>query len=181
VFFDGVEAPLLWARGTQLSAVVPYGVAGRDIARVWVSHRGWNSNVVAQVVSDTALGVFTQDASGHGPALALNQDGTLNSPDNPAARGSVMTVYFTGSGRTSPPGYDGMIAGDNPSILVDPFSVLIGGHRANVTYAGSAPRMVSGVLQIRFVVPDAIDASVVTLVVTSGASNSQDGVTVNVR
>ncbi len=181
VFFDGLEAPLLWVRGSQLSAVVPYGVAGRDITRVWVSHKGWNSNVVVQAVSDTVLGVFTQAASGLGPALALNQDGTLNSLDNPAARGSVMTVYFTGSGRTSPPGADGIIAGDNPSRLVDPFSVSIGGHKANVTYAGSAPRMVSGVLQIRFVVPDAIDAGAVSLAVTSGASESQQGVTVNVK
>ena len=35
-------------------------------------------------------------------AVAVNQDGTFNSPENPAPRGSVITLYGTGQGPTNP-------------------------------------------------------------------------------
>ena len=44
------------------------------------------------------------DSSGQGQAAALNQDGALNSAENPAAAGSVVVLYGTGEGQTDPPG-----------------------------------------------------------------------------
>jgi uncharacterized protein (TIGR03437 family) len=38
------------------------------------------------------------DGSGFGQGYILNSDGTLNSPSNPAAAGSAITLYATGAG-----------------------------------------------------------------------------------
>ena len=40
-----------------------------------------------------------------------NQDGTINSPDHPAPRGSRVAIYGTGDGQTLPAGVDGIIVG----------------------------------------------------------------------
>jgi uncharacterized protein (TIGR03437 family) len=45
-----------------------------------------------------------------GQALAINQDGTVNTPANPAARGSVLTFWATGQGTTQPASGDGQPA-----------------------------------------------------------------------
>ena len=46
-----------------------------------------------------------------GAAIALNQNGTLNSASNPAAAGSVVTIWATGAGQDNSPGdQDALIA-----------------------------------------------------------------------
>jgi uncharacterized protein (TIGR03437 family) len=61
-----------------------------------------------------------------------------------------------------------------------PVSVSLGGKKASVTYVG-ALGMMNGVLEVKFVVPDAIDPGGLALVVTAGGADSQGSVTVNVR
>jgi uncharacterized protein (TIGR03437 family) len=54
-----------------------------------------------------------------------------------------------------------------------PVSVSIGGVNASVQYAGEAPGLVSGVMQINVTVPSSIAASVSTpVVVTVGTASS---------
>jgi len=45
---------------------------------------------------------------------AHNADQTPNSPSNRAAGGSAVTIYETGTGRTTPPSVDGEITGPVP-------------------------------------------------------------------
>ena len=42
--------------------------------------------------------------------IAINEDGTLNSAENPAASGSIIKLFVTGLGQTNPPLRDGRIA-----------------------------------------------------------------------
>jgi uncharacterized protein (TIGR03437 family) len=89
---------------------------------------------------------------GNGQASVVNEDGTVNSPTNPAALGSLISLYATGLGQTTPPAVDGATA----TILAVPnlpVSVLIGGFPAYVVYAGSAPGLVQGTFQINVRVP----------------------------
>ena len=162
VFFDGIEAPLLWVRSNQLAAIVPYDVEGRGGTRVWVARRGINSNTIALDVAGAAPGVFTQDASGQGQALALNANGSLNTTNDAAVPGSTMTLYITGAGARSA-------------------TVMIGGKVASVVYAGAAPGITNGVWRIDFVVPDGIESGAAPVVVKIGDASSQSGVMVNVR
>jgi uncharacterized protein (TIGR03437 family) len=85
----------------------------------------------------------------------INQDGTLNSPANPAPQGSIVTVYATGLNNTQPPLATGAIAqAAAPLALAGQLSMCCAGlNSATVTYAGAAPTMVAGLVQINFQVP----------------------------
>ena len=83
----------------------------------------------------------------------LNQDGTLNSADNAARAGSFVSVFATGLGQTDPEGSDGAIAAGAGKPPVRPVTIKVGHETARVTYAGAAPGLVEGVIQINFEVP----------------------------
>lgn len=178
VLFDGFPAPLLSAHTSQTNAVVPYGVAGKSSTRVQVEHAGVKSNELVLPVAAAAPGIFTLDSSGKGQAAMLNEDQSVNSADQAAPRRSVVTFWGTGEGQTEPAGVDGKVAAGvlpKPSQQV---SVTIGGRPAEVVYAGAAPEMVAGVLQVNARVPEDAPAGLaVPVVLTVGNASSQPGVT----
>ncbi|HVV47624.1 MAG TPA: hypothetical protein VHC72_20575 [Bryobacteraceae bacterium] len=49
-------------------------------------------------VAITSPGIYSQDGSGHGRGYILHQDGTLNSPSNPARPSDKVTIFATGVG-----------------------------------------------------------------------------------
>jgi uncharacterized protein (TIGR03437 family) len=163
VLVNGVAAPLLYVSSGQINAIVPFGVP--LIAEFVVAAPGGESNAVSIATTPSNLfgypvadvGVFTRDASGQGQAAALNQDGTLNSPSNPAPRGSIVTVWVTGAGPTDPPERDGEItAVDSRASSVMPIVAVIGAamvEQADVLYAGAAPGLVAGVDQVNVRIP----------------------------
>jgi uncharacterized protein (TIGR03437 family) len=183
VLFDNIPAPLLYVQAGQLSAIVPYAVAGTLRAGVQVDYRGLRSNVMAALVAPSAPGIFVTDASGKGQAAALNQNYSVNSAANPAEKGSVVMVYATGEGETDPQVADGRFA--TPEELPKPklpVTVRIGGLEAEVFYAGAVPGMVTGLLQVNARVPAGPPSgSTVPVVLTVGSASSQTGVTMAVR
>jgi uncharacterized protein (TIGR03437 family) len=109
-------------------------------------------------VAPAVPGIFTIDSSGNGQAAVFNQDGTINSPSNPARKGSVIVIYATGAGLMDPPMADGAIA---PLSLPLPkprlgVAVRVGGFDAAVQYAGAAPGLVAGAIQVNALVPDGV-------------------------
>jgi uncharacterized protein (TIGR03437 family) len=107
-------------------------------------------------VTGATPGIFTMDMSGKGPGAVLNQDLTINSPSNPAARGSVVAIFATGEGQTDPPGVDGLFTAAGlplPKPIVQIFA-LIDNKTAPVLYAGGAPGLVAGVLQVNVQIPE---------------------------
>ena len=113
-------------------------------------------------LSVAAPGIFTLNGSGKGQGAVLNQDYLVNGPANPAARGSVVIIYATGIGATSPC-VDGQIYESNFPQSTLPVVVGIGNIGAQVLYAGQAPFLVSGVAQINVVVPNDAPVGVVPL------------------
>ncbi len=182
VRFDGMAAPLIHASGNQVSAVVPYGVEGRARVAVDVEYGGIRSAARAIPVGATAPGVFTTDGTGRGQGAIVNEDGSVNGPGNPAARGSVVAIFATGEGQTQPTGVDGLIVpAEALRHPVMPVTVTVGGQDAEVIYAGSAAGQVSGVLQVNARVPQGTapgDAVAVSLRI---GSDSQPGVSLAVR
>jgi uncharacterized protein (TIGR03437 family) len=179
VLFDDQPSPMIFAQAGQVNAVVPYAVGGRSSVQVRLEAHGQKSNAVTAQVAPTAPGIFTLDSSGTGQAAALNQDSTLNSPMNPAPRGSIISLFATGTGQTDPPGIDGKPASPPLPAPVLPVRVEIAGANADILYAGSAPGLVAGVLQVNVRIPQ-VAATVRTgsLVLRSGGAQSQPGVTV---
>ncbi|HLG94852.1 MAG TPA: FG-GAP-like repeat-containing protein [Bryobacteraceae bacterium] len=180
-FFDGIAAPLLYTASGQVSTIVPFGLGGRTATQLMVNNGGQFSAPMTIPVAASAPALFTADGSGQGQGAILNQDGSVNAPGNPAARGSVVVLYATGAGATNPPGIDGMIASSSLDAPMLPVSVSIGGAPAQVLYAGAAPGLVSGVLQINARVPDASNSGAASVVLQVGAALSQPGVTLSVQ
>lgn len=110
-----------------------------------------------------APGLFTQNGSGQGAAAALNQDYSLNTAASPAAAGTVLQLYGTGISR------QGVT------------SVLIGGRTAQVFYAGQAPGLIEGAVQINALVPPGLPGGPAEVLVTSDGATSRRGVQVWVR
>jgi trimeric autotransporter adhesin len=80
------------------------------------------------------------------------------------------------------PGIDGTVTGNILARLVTtPVSVEIGGMQAEVLFAGAAPELVNGVMQINVRIPEGAPSGNVPVVVTVGSVSSQAGVTVAVR
>jgi uncharacterized protein (TIGR03437 family) len=183
VLFDGVAAPMLYAGGDQVNTVVPYGVAGHASTQVQVEYLGVQSKAVVVAITTASPGIFSRDASGAGQGAILNQDGSANSAANPAASGSVVMIYATGAGQVSPRSADGSITGTG--ILPKPLgkvAVWIGGAQAEVQYAGAAPELVAGMLQVNARIPAGIAAGPsVPLLLTVDGIKSQTGITLAVQ
>jgi uncharacterized protein (TIGR03437 family) len=154
VLFDGVPAPLLYVSAKQISAVVPYGVPPNGRTVVQVDYRGLRSNPLILWVAPALVGIFSQDSSGRGQGAILNQDGTANSPSNPAEKGSIVVLYGTGEGRTLPEGVDGKVTAEplpRPQLRI---FAQIADRATEVLYTGGAPGLVAGVLQMNIRVPE---------------------------
>lgn len=181
VLFDGIPAPLVWVSATQVNAVVPFGLAARS-TQVQVQYQGQMSDTVAVPVTPSSPGIFSIDGTGTGQGAILNQDGSVNSPSAPAPAGSVVTLFATGAGQFSPPGVDGaVVTPDNLPVPKLPVSVQIGGIGATVIYAGGAPGVVEGVLQVNVQVPTGVPSGAVPIVLVVGNAASQQNLTLSVQ
>jgi uncharacterized protein (TIGR03437 family) len=182
VLFDGVPGPMVFASTGQVNAIAPFTLSSQT-AQVQVQYQGSVSGSFTMPVAPAVPAVFSLDGSGAGQGIILNQDGSVNSADRPAPAGSVIVLYATGAGQTSPPGRDGaVVTVDDLPVPVLPVAVFIGGQRAKVLYAGGAPGTVEGVIQVNVEIP--VDVSVgpaVSLVLRVGAAGSQPGITVAVK
>jgi uncharacterized protein (TIGR03437 family) len=181
VLFDGVPAPLVYVRADQISAIVPYEVGGKASTLVSVVFNGQVASPLVVPVAGSVPSLFTADASGKGQGAILNQDSSVNSPSNPAKRGSVVVLFGTGEGLTDPPGINGKIAADELPKPLLPLSVTIDGKDALVLYAGAAPGEVAGVIQVNVVVPDGVSSGAVPVVLKVGLASSRSDVLVSIQ
>jgi uncharacterized protein (TIGR03437 family) len=134
----------------------------------------------------TVPALFTANGSGSGPAAAFNQDLSYNSPTNLAAKGSIVVLFMTGEGQTSPPGVTGKVTTVSstspltPQPLL-PVAVLINGQPATIAFYGEAPTLVSGVMQLNVQIPSNVPSGNLPLQVSVGGNSSPNGVTISVR
>ena len=180
VFFDGNPAPLVYVSGTQIAALVPYGLDGKSTTAIQVVYRGVMSDPTSKAVAATAPAIFSADTSGKGQGSINNLDGSRNSVTNPVTPGSYITFYITGYGQTDPPGSDGAVSTGLASVKAQ-VSVTVAGRTAQVLYAGSAPGFVSGFAQVNVQVPaDLSYGGNLPLVILVGDASSQPEITVAV-
>jgi uncharacterized protein (TIGR03437 family) len=133
-------------------------------------------------VAESMPGLFAADGSGKGPGAILNQDFSLNSSSNPAAVGSAIMLYGTGGGLTDPASTDGQINPLSADVkLALDVHVTIGGQAAQVLYAGAAPDLPAGLIQINAVIPDGTPSGNQPVVVQIGTASTTQTVTVAVK
>ena len=95
VTLDGNPIPLLYVSDTEIRAVVPYSQPGGTLSTLTIQNGSYHFADKFDVAT-VGASVFQRDSSGL--AAALNEDGTPNSPSNPAARGSIISLFATGLG-----------------------------------------------------------------------------------
>ena len=184
VFFDNVPAPILYARADQTSVMVPYGVSGRTTTNMRIVYSGVQSDVIPYNVAAATPGIYTANSSGSGQGAILNQDFSVNSSAIPAAKNSVVTIYLTGEGTTSPASVDGRVAPIDGSGLFKPLlpvTATIGGEAVTVEYFGTAPGIVYGVMQVNLRIPANAASGNLPVVVRVGVNATQPNVTVAVQ
>ena len=192
VFFDGTAAPLIYVSANQINAIVPYEVNGRLQTTMTITTSGITSPGIVLRVTDTAPGIFTTTQTGSGQGAILNQNGTVNSFSTPAPKGSVISIYATGEGVLNPPGTTGGVTPSLPPFPKPTANVQVTFQTpgpngttvsvpATITYAGEAPSLVSGALQVNVIVPASVPSGANTIVLTVGNNSSPSVVTVQVQ
>jgi uncharacterized protein (TIGR03437 family) len=111
-------------------------LAAQTSTSVQVSQSGVLSDPIHLAVTSMKPAIFTVDQSGGGAGSIADANGTINGPNNPAARGSYISIYGTGKGQTTPSSMRGQIAPADLSSLALQVSVLFGGNPGVVTFAG---------------------------------------------
>jgi uncharacterized protein (TIGR03437 family) len=124
----------------QVYASVPISAELGD-AVLTIARGDMHVSYSIQVVSVFA-GIFTVDGQ---HAAALNEDGTANSRENPAAPGSIVSLYATGLGTLD--GGDGTTGRLEANIEAPGFTPM------EILYAGPAPEMPAGVYQVNARMP----------------------------
>lgn len=167
VFFNGIPAPILYSSGQQINVQVPFEIAGASAVQMQVV-----SQQIANPLSETRTlavverqpAIFLSQAAISSPfpgwstcggtfalgqaALALNADGTVNDCTNPAAAGSAVTVFLSGSGPATPALGTGVIAQGPaaalaPSLNPGPFT------GTTVIATADLPGSITGVAQVQ--------------------------------
>jgi uncharacterized protein (TIGR03437 family) len=151
VLINGVRAPLLYVSPGQINAQVPSQTA-TGTATVAVETSGVLTPSVSVTITATAPEIFIAGAT---RLLAFDQDGSVNTATNPAAAGSIVTIYLTGQGALASP------------------AASIGNLPAQIAYAGPTPGTV-GVAQMNLKVP-ALQPGDYQLSVTMGGVRSNSG------
>jgi uncharacterized protein (TIGR03437 family) len=134
VTVGGQPAQVLAAFPFQVNARVPVGIAPGSAALQVNGPLGTTTQSVT--ILSAAPGIF----------VIVNQDGTLNSPSNPAARGGFVSIYGTGLGATVA---QGSLQAASASV-----TVVVGGVTVTPSFAGLAPGF-SGLYQINVQIPPA--------------------------
>ena len=196
VLFDGTPAPLLYAASGQVNALAPFELSSKTSTVLQVVYDGVTSAGLTLPVVAAEPGLFTANAAGTGEGAILNQDGKVNSASNPAAAGSTIQLFGTGGGVTVPPSVDGTLnpipaPGATLGALALTATATVGGQPATVYYAGPAPGLVAGILQINVTLPSGTPSGSIPVVVTLSCStpsaancftaSSQTAVTVAVQ
>jgi len=186
VTFNGVAAPLLFVDPGQINAIVPYEVAGQTSVPVVVQNNGTPSGTFTVPVTAVAPAIFSLAENGSGQGAILNSNASVNGATNPAAAGSIISIYATGEGQLVPAGTTGCINGTSlplPKPVATPISVSIGGQPSpDIEYAGEAPGLVCGVMQINATIPSDLGAGPQPVVLTIGTnSNTGQAITVAVK
>jgi uncharacterized protein (TIGR03437 family) len=144
----GIHAPILYASQSQVNLQTPFKT---PYPYFYQDRQPFDLSSAAGTVSlelplEQSLGLFTVDGA---HAVALNQNGTVNSPSNPAEAGSIVSLFGTGAiWRTA---QDGVAPSEASAFNPDDnkfgaFSVYE--TPLNILYAGAAPGILSGVFQI---------------------------------
>jgi len=153
VAFDGTPAQVLFSNATQINLLVPASLGISTPGTLKISAQ------VVVTVDGTASAPFTVNLAPFAPGIftpgVLNEDYSVNSSKQPAARGSVIQIYATGLSGT------GVITGKIGSeVVTQPY------------YGGPAPG-IPGLQQVDLILPAVLTGDTVNVSVCGGLTTAQ--------
>jgi uncharacterized protein (TIGR03437 family) len=135
----GLPAPVIAQSPFQISGQVPPQLAPGTYSIRVSAPAGTAEQTVS--IQSVAPAIFT--ISGKAGAI-LNQNATLNTPDNPAKRGETIVIFGTGLG--------GVVDRGNLKVTQSPVRVILQGASLAPAFAGLAPGFI-GLYQVNVAVP----------------------------
>ncbi len=153
VFMDGMPVHLYYVSPTQINFLIPSNLVEGDY-QIWVFRDGITGKKATVKLVDAAPGLFVMATE---DVIATHADGSLITPDQPAAPAEIIVVYAAGLGYTDPemvPGRVAMMAARirrRTDLRIRLSGQLI--DDSQVFYAGVTPGS-AGLYQINFQLPD---------------------------
>jgi len=177
VTINGLAAPLLYVSPTQINAQMPAGISPGQ-ATVVVRTGGVASQPVSIPVRRAGPGIFTDS---HGQAVVLNADGSANSPQNPGAAGTTVSLFLTGVGPVGLAIDDGAAPPDGTVAHATlPVTLSINTVPATVVFAGLAP-YAAGLARIDLQVPALATGTYPITVTIGGAASNTAHISISQR
>ena len=169
VTWNGLPSPFYYLQREQTNVQAPYELAGLDEAELIVTYGGVASAPLRVPVVATKAGLYP---------VVFNQDFSVNSAENPALPGSVVILFLTGQGVTSPPSVTGALATDGSAEPVADVAVEFGGSEVELLFQGQTPDT-AGVTQLNALIDGDLEQGIpLAVVVRVGEAVSQEGVVV---
>lgn len=156
VRLDGADLPVIAAARGLVAVQVPYEISANG--QLEVVENGVALPGISISRTAYSVGLFTtgaHDSFQNLPVLAaLNQDGSVNSPENPAAPGTIVSVFGSGLGVLSPAPSTGGVHPIPPAGALAETTLLRACYRCDgILYLGSAPGLSSSVFQANLRLP----------------------------
>jgi uncharacterized protein (TIGR03437 family) len=170
ITLNGIASPLLYVGPQQINFQAPFEIAGATQANIAFASTQLNlsdsrtlpvvpSNPVAFLDTVTQLSSIMSCLNSLGYVqggtlpLAFNADGTRNACPNPAAPGSVVTLFLAGLGVTSPAQVTGAVTSNPGAPLNLTIIATVDGSPATVVSASALSGSISGIWQVDIRLP----------------------------
>jgi uncharacterized protein (TIGR03437 family) len=160
VLLNNSAVPLFYAGQAQINFLIPMTTPQSgllDLQVVEVATGRILGDTTVQM-NTSAPGLFSLSGNGIGTLAAVNKDGTINGPTNPAVQGDAIQIFGTGVGfvpGAPPDGYPPTAATPSPK----PPTVIVGFSNSGnvltsdqILYSGLAPNLI-GVWQLNITIP----------------------------
>jgi uncharacterized protein (TIGR03437 family) len=160
VIVGGQLVPIQYSSGGQINILLPYGLTPDSTQQLIVQQGLTYSTPQSITIAPAQPAVFTQDQSGHGPAVitVVKPNGVQFNADasHPASAGDALVIYCSGLGAVNLPVAAGSASPQSPAAkIANPIAVTIGGITAPVSFAGLSPNL-AGLYQVNVTVPSGI-------------------------
>ena len=170
VTVNGTPVPLFYTSGLQVNAQLPWATP-LGSATIVVTVNNVASNSVTVNVSAAAPDFLKYNGN---RAIAVLEDGSLNSATDPVAAGKYLVIYLTGVGAVDRMVTTGAVSPSNPAAQATGSKHLtLDGTAVPVAFLGLTPTFV-GLGQLNLQIPGGLSKGDHTLILTvdGSASNS---------
>jgi uncharacterized protein (TIGR03437 family) len=159
VTFDGLPAPIAWISNINgvesITVQVPTGLTSPGTTTVAIRRGAGTTPVSGIPVFRVQPGIFETGPANQRYGLLLRPNGTFVTPENPAQRGEILTMFAAGLGPARGPGGQGPVTnqpGNANQQVEQPVIVGVNDAGVRVVSATLAPNLI-GVYLVQFEVP----------------------------